>query len=345
MIDPITALTSAFAIALIFALLFWPDKGMFWQLKIGRQASGRVMMEDALKQLYDHEYRNKPGTLKSISGALELTQDKTTHLLEKLITMKLVVFNQSKFSLTNDGRTYALRIIRMHRLWERYFADETGLTEMEWHKQAELREHTTTIDQAEQLARYMGHPSFDPHGDPIPTAKGEIPPQKGMPLTKMQEGNLALIIHIEDEPAAIYAQLVAEGLNPGMQIHLLKKSPSKIRFLTEGEEIVLAPVVAENITVLDIPREQEMEIPSDSLADLNVGEAGEVVTLSKACRGMQRRRLMDLGIVPGTIITNELSSPGGNPVAYNIRGAIIALRKNQARHVRIKKSKTTKQDV
>ena len=249
----------------------------------------------------------------------------------------MVVFDESKFNLTNEGRTYALKIIRMHRLWERYLADETGLSEMEWHKEAELREHTTSIAQAEQLAKHMGNPAFDPHGDPIPTEKGEIPPPKGKPLSELKEGELAIITHIEDEPTALYAQLVAEGLNPGMQIHILEKTSSKIRFTTEGEEIVLAPIVAANITSISIPKELEVEIPSDSLTDLNLGESGEVVKISKSCRSMQRRRLMDLGVVPGTIITSELKSASSNPIAYNIRGAMIALRHDQAKLIRIRK--------
>ncbi len=336
MIDPFLALIFALVAAIILALLFWPEKGMFWQFKLGKRNTNRELMEDTLKQLYDNEYRNKPSTLKGISGALELNQDRTARLLEQLSGLKLVFFAESKFNLSAEGRTYALKIIRMHRLWERYFADETGLSEMEWHKEAELREHTTTTDQAEQLARHMGNPIFDPHGDPIPTAKGEIPPSKGKPLSELNEGELAIIIHIEDEPAVLYAQLVAVGLNPGMQVHVLEKTSSKFRFIAEGEEIVLAPVVAANITSVTIPKEQEVKIPSDSLVDLNIGESGEVVMISKSCRGMQRRRLMDLGVIPGTIITNELKSASSNPIAYNIRGTMIALRKDQAKFVRIK---------
>lgn len=341
MADPILALLWALVTAIILGLLFWPEKGMFWQIKLGKRNNGREMMEDTLKQLYDHEYRNKPSTLKSIAGALELTQDKTAQLLENLNSLNLVVFIESKFKLTTEGRRYALKIIRMHRLWERYFANETGLSEIEWHKEAELREHTTTIDQADKLANYMGNPAYDPHGDPIPTAKGEIPPPKGKPLSELNEGEFALITHIEDEPAIIYAQLVAEGLSPGMQIQLLEKSSSKIRFTAEGEEILLAPVVAANITSLSIPKKQEAEIPTDSLIDLKVGESGEVVMISKSCHGMQRRRLMDLGVIPGTVITNEFKSAGRNPIAYNIRGAMIALRNDQAKLIRIRKTKLT----
>jgi DtxR family Mn-dependent transcriptional regulator len=66
-----------------------------------------------------------------------------------------------------------------------------------------------------------------------------------------------------------------------------------------------------------------------------VGDKGIVLGISKRCRGQQRRRLMDLGIVPGTEIEAEMKSIGGDPVAYKIRGASIALRKTQADEIHL----------
>jgi Fe2+ transport system protein FeoA len=60
-----------------------------------------------------------------------------------------------------------------------------------------------------------------------------------------------------------------------------------------------------------------------------------VVRLADACQGPQRRRLLDLGVVPGTIVTAEFSSPGGDPIAYRIRGALIALRRVQAKLIQV----------
>ena len=221
--------------------------------------------------------------------------------------------------------------------WRRYFADETGLAEEEWHREAELREHTTSTEQAENLASHMGYPSFDPHGDPIPTEMGELPPKKGQPLSGFNVGDYARIVHIEDEPETIYAQLVAEGLYPGMQLNIIEKDGSKISFSADGEEIVLAPVVANNISAVLLENEQIIEDNSDSLSDLKAGQYGEVTAISKACRGTQRRRLMDLGIIPGTVVSAEFSSAGSNPMAYNVRGSLIALRSDQAIFIKIKR--------
>ena len=71
--------------------------------------------------------------------------------------------------------------------------------------------------------------------------------------------------------------------------------------------------------------------PADErLSALQPGESGIVTTISPACQGVERRRFLDLGILPGTVITAEMVSPGGNPTAYRIRGALIALRREQA---------------
>ena len=69
------------------------------------------------------------------------------------------------------------------------------------------------------------------------------------------------------------------------------------------------------------------------LSSIGPGESAEVVALAATCRGAQRRRLLDLGVVPGTRITNELRGPSGDPTAYRIRGALIALRRDQAHHI------------
>jgi DtxR family Mn-dependent transcriptional regulator len=337
MIEPVIALLGAGLLLVIVALLLWPKVGLFWQIRKSNRTSERVLIEDALKHLFHQEYKNRTATVESLSGALGVEPDHAAKLLARLESLEMIKSHENGFVLTAEGRSYALRIIRVHRLWERYFADETGLAETEWHQEAEKREHETTPEEAEALATQMGNPIQDPHGDPIPTSNGELPPGRGKPLTDLALGEPAQITHLEDEPAVIYAQLVAQGLYPGMQIRVVDKSSTRIHFIADGEEVKLAPVVAANVTVVPQPKMHKMEGPYESLAELKTGESGVVTGISKACRGMQRRRLMDLGVIPGTIISAQLKSPSGNPTAYDIRGALIALRKDQANLVHIRR--------
>ncbi|MCB0281914.1 MAG: metal-dependent transcriptional regulator [Calditrichaeota bacterium] len=337
-IDPLSALSTTVIVLIIILILFWPDKGIVWQLQSNHKNSQRVIQEDALKQIYDHEYRNKSATLRSVAGALGFSMDKTSDILDKLMRLGLVSFSDAHYTLTAQGRSYALRVIRLHRLWERYYADETGFPEKDWHKQAEKLEHSTTPSQAAELAQSMGNPLFDPHGDPIPTIAGDIIKHDSLTLNSLKPGNAARITHIEDEPAVLYSQLVASGLYPGMHIYITEKGADRVRFVAEGEEIVLAPVLANHINVQLIPEELAEDDVSESLINLNLGESAEVTSISKACRGIQRRRLMDLGIIPGTKISAELTTASGNPTAYNIRGAMIALRHDQAKMVKIRRT-------
>lgn len=322
-------------------LFLWPKIGLFWKWRRGRRANVRVFMEDALKHLYDQEYKELKCTLQSTAGALSITTDEAAKLLARLESLKLLASHDEGFLLNTEGRSYALRIIRIHRLWERYLADETGLSATEWHREAEKQEHILTGADADKLAAKMGDPVYDPHGDPIPTTSGKLPPKKGKPLTDLAEGEFGSIIHLEDEPSTIFAQLAAEGLNPGMQIRVLEKTSKRIHFIADGEEIVLAPVVAANITIVPLPKEEVTDGPYDSLTSLNIGEAGKVTRISRACRGQQRRRLMDLGVLPGTIITAKMRSAGGDPTAYDIRGATIGLRNEQAEMIHIRRIEET----
>jgi DtxR family Mn-dependent transcriptional regulator len=139
------------------------------------------------------------------------------------------------------------------------------------------------------------------------------------------------IVHLEDEPETVYAQLIAEGLHPNMQVHLTEIKPQRVRFWADGDEHVLAPVVAANIFVVPVHQaERDEDIRYESLSRLKPGETARVIGISSSSRGAERRRFMDLGILPGTVVSAELLSPSGDPTAYRIRGALIGLRKEQA---------------
>jgi DtxR family Mn-dependent transcriptional regulator len=330
--DPLNSLLLVAAALVLGPALFWPNTGLAWRWRRGLAASDRVEVEDALKHLWDGEYRQRPATLESLAGALGLSGRAAAELVDRLGRLDLLHHDDTALRLTPEGRRDALRVIRIHRLWERYLADETGLEPSEWHAHAEQREHGTTTEQADALAATLGYPRFDPHGDPIPMPSGEVPPHQGMPLAQLSTDQVAEIIHIEDEPEAVFAQIAAVGLVPGMRVRVLERSPQRIRLEAEADEVVLAPVVAANITVLPIELPAEVETMT-RLSSLSPGESADVVALAASCRGAQRRRLLDLGLVPGTRVTSELRGPSGDPTAYRIRGALIALRRDQASHI------------
>lgn len=321
-------------------LLFRPERGLVPRLRRGRRLASRVLVEDALKHVHEAEYRGHPATLQSLSGALSISGNEASALVARMEARGLLRTAGETLAPTPEGRTYALQVIRAHRLWEQYLAEETGVPETSWHAQAERREHDLTRTEADALAARLGHPRYDPHGDPIPTARGEIPALgDAVPLSELPPDAVARVVHVEDEPAASYAQLVAAGVHPGMEIRVTDASPERIRFWAGGDEHVLAPVLAAGITVVPagtslVPPPEEA---SERLSQLGPGESAEVVSISGACRGIDRRRLMDLGVVPGTPIEAVMRSPSGDPTAYRLRGTLIAIRRSQAERIRIRR--------
>ncbi|MBE2222202.1 MAG: DtxR family transcriptional regulator [Anaerolineae bacterium] len=348
--NPLTALLIGTVLMLITAVILWPEKGILARWQKNRHLTERVQGEDALKHIYKFEMKGKQPTLESVAGILHISLDDTAELLSKMEANGLLTISADSIHLTTAGRETALHIIRAHRLYEHYLAEETGYDEAEWHGQAERFEHALSPDQIEDLATQLGNPTYDPHGDPIPTASGELVLHGGQPLTELTPGFAGRIVHLEDEPEIVYAQLAAEGLYPGMTVRVIEKTPSRIRFWANGDEHLLAPIVAANISIVEVATEQEETkeiIPNGSqrLSSLQPGETAEVIALSQKCRGAERRRFLDLGILPGTKITAEMRSPGGDPTAYIIRDALIALRSDQASLIQVKKQKTESKQV
>jgi len=335
--NPAIALLVAVLVAALAVLTLWPVRGWLWRGLRALRATERVLMEDALKHLFDSEYNDRVANLQSLSGALAVSGNRAAELLSRLQSQELVALKDGGYELTPEGRRYALRIVRIHRLWESYLSAETGLDPKSWHSEAEQLEHTTSVEEAEALSAQMGHPRYDPHGDPIPTAAGDIAPPLGKPLTELEIGELAEIVHVEDEPEAVYAQLVAEGLHPGMRVRVNESTPQRIRFEADAEEHVLAPILAGNLSVMALPHDEEMAGPFERLSGLAVGETATVVALAPALRGPERRRLFDLGLIPGTEVSPELTSPSGDPTGYMIRGAVIALRREQADQIQVER--------
>ncbi|MBN1313708.1 MAG: FeoA domain-containing protein [Anaerolineae bacterium] len=333
MSDPLLSLVTAAALITTGMFVFWPERGIYWQFERARQMTERVLREDALKHIQNCEVQGEQPSLKSLAGALNISTNQAADVISSLHSHELISIQGTEFHLTPDGRDYALRIIRAHRIYERYLAEETGFDEVEWHTRAHRHEHQLSPEDVERLAHRLGNPIHDPHGAPIPAADGSMAYYENCTeLNQLPLDTLARIVHMKDEPEAIYAQLVAEGLHIGQEVRLVESSPQRLRFWAGGNEHVLAPILAANIAVIPITGEPNKtdESPGQPLTNLKPGEDVQMVAISPRIRGAERRRLMDLGLLPGTTIKVEMESAGGNPIAYRIRGAVIALRKSQA---------------
>lgn len=324
------------SLIVIAVLLFWPGFGVISRWREAQLRLSRVRREDALKHILKCEVNGQVPTLSSVSGALHISDDATAALLTAMEGSQLITYAGGRLSLEASGRELALHIVRAHRLWESYLAEQTGVDEANWHRLAEQKEHQLSPAEASDLEAKLGHPITDPHGDLIPVLGGDLDADEGQPLNTASINKALEIVHIEDEPEAVYRQLLALGLRPGMRASILKKEPNCLRLWAEGRELLLAPILANNIGINLLPGVTAADLlDEESLSDLQLGEEAKVLSLSPACRGAERRRLLDLGFVPGTVLSVELHSPSGDPTAYLVRGTMIALRREQAHMIRI----------
>lgn len=321
------------ALALVVA---WPRHGLLSRWREGRRLALRVRREDALKHILKSEANRREATLESLAGLLQVTSARAAELVQDLTRRGLVTLEAGRLALTRAGRELATHVIRAHRLWESFLAEQTGVAAPEWHREAERQEHLLSPRQANELAAQLGHPAFDPHGDVIPEERGELPAETGQPLSAAPLNTPLVITHVEDEPATIYTQLCAAGLRPGMKAVVRERTAELVRFWADGIEHALPSVLAGNLNVLPLPETRPDELfEEEFLVQLKPGQEGRILGLTPACRGAERRRLLDLGFVPGTEVAAELASPAGDPTAYRVRGTLIALRREQATLVRI----------
>ncbi|WP_083692234.1 DtxR family transcriptional regulator [Seonamhaeicola sp. S2-3] len=335
--NPITALIIFFVIAILLFVLFRPQKGWFWILKRNLKGNEKIIIEDILKQLYHFENSENKVDMKTLVQVLNFNNKSIVEAIKKMTINDLIYFESDILKLTNTGREYAVRIVRVHRLWERYLADKTGFDKTEWHDRAEKMEHRLNHDETNTLALHLGNPKFDPHGDPIPTKTGKMAEVTGTELPLLPVNTIGRITHIEDEPEIIYKQILAENIHIGSLIRVVENNATRIVFLSEGEEFRLAPIVAANLTVAPIEKEIIIEDNIARLSSLKASETAEIIGISKESRGESRRRLLDLGFVKGARIKIDLINPLGEPHAYLIKGTSIALRKKQASKILIKK--------
>ncbi|MGW8251830.1 MAG: metal-dependent transcriptional regulator, partial [Anaerolineales bacterium] len=129
MTDTLLILLVGIALLIVPLLFFWPDTGLVSRWRKMQRASDRVLLEDALKHLHKAAVKGQRPNLQSVAGELQISVNHAAELVDNMEKQGLLTLSKGDLLLTPAGRDYALHIIRAHRLWERYLADETGYDE------------------------------------------------------------------------------------------------------------------------------------------------------------------------------------------------------------------------
>lgn len=313
----------------VMAIWLAPGRGVRSRLRRWRALQRRIRVEDSLKHLLARERAGENATYESLAGVLGVPVQQVPSLVSEVEQAGLLTLRGRGFSLTEAGREYATQVLRAHRLWERYLVDEARYPLTRLHEAADKAEHRLSSEELDALEAHLGHPLRDPHGDPIPTASGEIETLGTVPLVEWDTGTDAQIVHLEDEPPAVFADIVATGLRTGAVVRVLERSPEGIRIALPDGEILLSSIAAGNVHVGRVEAAVSRPPGLLSLTQVSEGQDADVVALDPSVRGFTRRRLMDLGVTPGVRIRPELTPPFGRPRAYRVRDSLLALRHEQ----------------
>ena len=118
-------------------------------------------------------------------------------MLKKLADKKFIKYQKYKgVKLNNLGKSTAMSILRRHRLWETFLVNKLDFNWSQVHEVAEQLEHIKSPELIDKLDDFLGYPSFDPHGEPIPTKKGEIPKRNTIALSELQAGQQGIVMGV-----------------------------------------------------------------------------------------------------------------------------------------------------
>ena len=211
--------------------------------------------ENYLKAIYSIQHNNDSGevSVNEIAERMQTRPATVTDMLRKLSEKTLIHYEKyKKLKLSELGTTEALKIIRKHRLWETFLHDKLNFSWDEVHEVAEQLEHIHSPKLIDRLDEYLSYPKFDPHGDPIPDSKGELPFSSTLLLSKAEVGTEHLIVAVKDTSVSFLQQLERLGLQIGTRLLIMERMPYDNTILVRQDKqspAMLSEKIAMNLIV------------------------------------------------------------------------------------------------
>lgn len=202
-----------------------------------------VSTENFIKSIYllKSDYGLKANS-SNLSKQLNISNAAVTDMSKKLAAKGWIVYKKYKeITLTPIGEKLALNIIRRHRLWELFLSSVLNIPVSKVHQEAEILEHQTSDFLIDKIDEYLGNPSFDPHGDPIPDGKGIFPTNNSIHLADVKEGRKYRITRILHQDDGLIDFLIKNGISLNEEITIEEKLPdlSFIAISLKGKPIIL----------------------------------------------------------------------------------------------------------
>ncbi len=210
--------------------------------------------ENYLKAIYrlDINTGNKNINTNAIAEELHTKAASVTDMLKKLSDKELINYIKYRgVSLTDKGKKLAVQVIRRHRLWEYFLVEKLNFSWDEVHEVAEELEHINSVLLTDKLDDYLGNPTYDPHGDPIPDKKGNITQRLGKALIDLEQNEIGRIVGVKDSSTEFLSYLNDIQAELGASIKVLKKIPFDNSLLIElnKNSLNISYQVAKNIYI------------------------------------------------------------------------------------------------
>lgn len=213
-----------------------------------------VSVENYLKIIYSLQAEGDRVSTKVLAGALDVSQPSVTSMLQSMATEGLVEYQPYRGALLSEfGRRMALQVIRKHRLIEMFLVETLGYTWDEVHDEAEALEHAISDLLAERMEAFLGHPQFDPHGDPIPTADGHVHHRDVIPLHEIVPGMSVRVARVLDQAPDVLRHLNSVGIVPDSTIEVIDVLPfdGQMTVRVQDSEVPLSRNLASRIVVTE----------------------------------------------------------------------------------------------
>ena len=185
-------------------------------------------VEDYAKAIYSLQHRTggDPVATNDLADRLEVTAASASGMIKKLADLGLVAHVPYRgVQLTEEGERLALEVLRHHRLLELYLATQLDVPWDRVHEEAEALEHVLSEDLEARIAAKLGHPTHDPHGDPIPDAQLQIDESNTRSLADLEPGDRGRFVRVSDSDPAMLRYLSERGIVPGVTLTVADRQP------------------------------------------------------------------------------------------------------------------------
>ncbi|MBM9468716.1 metal-dependent transcriptional regulator [Nakamurella sp. YIM 132084] len=181
--------------------------------------------QDYLKVIWGlQEWSDEPVTTSALAAKLDLAASTVSEGVKKLAAQGWVTHRRyGSIELTPTGRQYAVAFVRRHRLIETFLADVLGYAWDEVHEEAEALEHAVSDTFIDRLSQRLGHPSHDPHGDPIPRPDGTLDPMPAATLRTVELGRAVRVVRVSDSNPDLLRYLTDLGVELGLRLQVQQR--------------------------------------------------------------------------------------------------------------------------